>query len=52
MVGAAGVSRSRCQRDRKIGISREPRLGPDGSGQAANQIEGDAGSCEVGADLV
>jgi hypothetical protein len=40
-----------CQGDREISISREPRLSPDGNGQAANQREGDVGSCEVGADL-
>jgi hypothetical protein len=39
------------QRDDEISISREPRLRPDGNGQAANQSEGDVGSGEVGADL-
>jgi hypothetical protein len=39
------------QRNRKISISREPRLRPDGNGQTADQREGDVGSREVGADL-
>jgi hypothetical protein len=39
------------QRDGEINISREPRLRPDGNGQAANQSEADVGSDEVGADL-
>lgn len=43
-----GIAR---QRDREIGISREPRFRPDRNGQAADQSEGDAGSREVGADL-
>jgi len=39
------------QRNRQIGVSREPRLGPRRDGQTANQSERRADFGEIGVDL-